>query len=66
MGWHFKAGERLAVMSSPSGRDFNVGNGQVLDGIDFGLLGKLAKEDRVQIWIGMARVVLRRMAMIRS
>ena len=59
MGWHFKVGERLALVSDPS-------KSQVLDRIDFDLLGKLAKKDRVQIWIGVARLVLRRMAMIKS
>ena len=66
MGWHFKVGKRLALVSDPSGRDVNVGNSQVLDRIDFDLVGKLAKKDQVQIWISVARMVLRRMAMIRS
>ena len=66
MGWHFKVGVKLASVLDPSGRDVNVGNSQVLDRIDFDLLGKLARKDRVWIWIGVARLVLRRMAMIRS
>ena len=66
MGWHFKVGERLASVSVPSERDSNIWNSQVLDRIDFDLLGKLAMEGQVWIWIGVARLVLRRMAMIRS
>ena len=66
MGWHFRVGERLASVSDPSRRDVNVGNSQVLDRIDFDLLGKLAREYQVQIWIGGARLVLRRMAVIQS
>ena len=66
MVWHFKVGERLASVSVPSGRDVNVGNSQVLDRIEFDLLGKLAKKDRVRIRIGVARLVLRRMEMIKS
>ena len=66
MGWHFKVGERLASVLDPSERDANVWNSQVLDRIDFDLLEKLARKDRVRIWIGLARLVLRRMAMIRS
>ena len=61
-----KVGERLASVSDPSGRDVNVGNSQVLDRIDFGFLGKLARKDRVRIWIGVARLALRMMAMIKS
>ena len=57
MGWHFKVGERLASVSDPSEKDANVWNSQVLDRIDFDLLGKLAKKDRFQIWIGVARLV---------
>ena len=66
LGWHFKVGKRLALVSDPSERDVNVGNSQVLDRSDFDLLGKLARKDRVRIWIGVARLVLRRMALIRS
>ena len=66
MGWHFKVGERLALVTNLGGRDANAWNSQGLDRIDFDLLGKLAKKDRVQIWIGVPRLVLRRMSMIRS
>ena len=66
MGWHFKVCVRLALVSDPSGRDVKVGNSQVLDRIDIDLLGKLAMKGQVQIWIGLARRVLRRMAMIKS
>ena len=66
MGWHFKVGERLVLVWDPSERDAKVWNSQVLDRIDFDLLGKLARKDRVWIWIGVARLFLRRMAMIRS
>ena len=50
----------------PKERDANIWNSQVLDRIDFDLLGKLARKDRVWIWIGLAKRVLRRMPMIRS
>ena len=66
MGWNFRARERLASVSNARGRDVNVGNSHVLDRIEFGLLGKLARKDQVWIWIGVARLALRRMAMIRS
>ena len=66
MGWHFKISKRLILVLDPGGRDANVWNSQVLDRIDFDLLGTLARKDRVWIWIGVARLVLRRMAMIGS
>ena len=65
MGWPFKVVETLASMFDPSGRDAKVWDSQVLDRIGIDLLGKIATEGRVQIWIGMARLVLRRMAMIK-
>ena len=40
----FKVGERLALVLDPSGRDVNVGNSQVLDRIDFDLLGKVSQK----------------------
>ena len=66
MGWHFKVGVRLASVLDPGGKDVNVGNSQVLDRIDFDLVGELAKTNRVQIRIGVARLALRRMAVIKS
>ena len=53
-------------MSDPSGRDVKVWNSQVLDRIGIDLLGKIAMEGQVWIWIGVARLVLRRMVMIES
>ena len=41
MGWHFRAGERLALVSIPSGRDVRAGNSQVLKRIGIDLLGKI-------------------------
>ena len=58
MGWHFKAGERLASVSDPSERDVKVWNSQVLDRTDSDLLGRLAMKGQVQDWIGLAIVVL--------
>ena len=66
LGMASKEGKSLASVSDPSERDVKVGNSQVLARIDIDLLGKLAMKGRVQIWIGLARRVLRRMAMIRS
>ena len=53
-------------MSDPSERDVNVWNSQVLDRMDIDLLRRLALEGRVQDWIGLAILVMRRMAMIES
>ena len=55
----FKAGERLASVSVPSGRDVMVGSSQVLERIGIDLLGNLAMKCRVLNWIGMAMLVLR-------
>ena len=66
MGWHFKVGKILASVLDPSGRDVNAWNSHVLERIGIDLLGKIAMEDRVWIWIGVAMLVLRRMAMIKS
>ena len=66
MGWHFKVGERLASVSNPSERDVKVWNSRVLDRRDIDLLGRLAMEGRFRDWIGLAILVLRRMAMIES
>ena len=62
----FEAGKRLASMSDPSGRDVKVWNSQVLDRIGIELLGKIAMQGKVRIWIGMARLFLRRIAMTKS
>ena len=40
MGWHFKAGERLALMLVPCKRDVRAGNSQVLERIGIDLLEK--------------------------
>ena len=53
MGWHFRAGERLALVSIPSKRDFKDGDSQVLERISIHLLGKIVKN-------GMAILVLKR------
>ena len=66
LGMAFKAGKRLALVLDPSGRDVKVWNSQVLDRIDIDFMGKLAMKDRVWIWIGLTRLVLRRRAMIKS
>ena len=66
LGWHFKVSVRLASVSDPSGRDVKVWNSQVLDRMDIDLLGRLAMEGRVWDWIGLAILLLRRMAMIKS
>ena len=49
-----------------SERDVKVWNSQFLDKIGIDLMGKIAMEVQVWIWIGMARLVLRRMAMTES
>ena len=66
MGWHFKVGVRLALVSNPSGRDVNIWNSQVLDRMDIDQLGRLATKGGFLNWIGLAILVLRRMAMIES
>ena len=53
-------------MSDPSGRDVKVWNSRVLDRMDIDLLGRLAMEGQVWDWIGLAILVLRRMAMTES
>ena len=62
----FKAGDRLASVLVPSKRDVMAGNSQVLERIGIDLLGKIAMDGQVRDWIGMAMLVLRRMAMIES
>ena len=54
MGWHFRAGVRLALMSVPSGRDVRAGNNQVLERMGIHLLEKIARK-------GMTILVLKRM-----
>ena len=66
LGLAFQASERLPLVLDPSRRDVKVWNSQVLARIGIDLLGKIAMEGRVWIWIGMARLVLRRMAMTES
>ena len=66
MGWHFRAGERLASVSVPSRRDVKAGDSQVLKRIGIDHLGKLAMDCRVLGWIGMATLVLKRMVMTKS
>ena len=58
MSWHFRASERLASVSVPSGRDVR-GNNQVLERIDIHLLGKVVRN-------GMAILVLKRDGMTES
>ena len=41
MCWHFRVGERLALVLVPSGRDVRAGNSQVLERIGIHLLGKI-------------------------
>ena len=53
-------------MSDPSGRDVIAWNRQVLEGIGIDLLEKIAMDGRVQDWIGVAMLVLRRMEMTKS
>ena len=62
----FKAVERLASVLVPSGRDVMAENSQVLERIGIDLLGKIAMDGRVWDWIGVAMLVLRRMAMTES
>ena len=54
------------MVSIPSGRDVTVGNSQVLERIGIDLLGKIAMDGRVQEWIGVAMLILRRMVMAKS
>ena len=63
----FKSGKRLASVLVPSGRDVMAGNSRVLKRIGIDLLGgKIAMDVQVQDWIGVAMLVLRRMAMTES
>ena len=39
LGWHFRVGERLALVSVPSRRDVKAGNSQVLERISIIQLG---------------------------
>ena len=66
LGLAFKAGERLALVLIPSGRDVMVGSSRVLERIGIDLLGKLAMKCQVRNWIGVAMLVLRRKAMTKS
>ena len=59
MGWHFRAGERLASVLIPSKRDARAGNSQVLERIGIYHLGKLSRD-------GIATLVLTRMVMSKS
>ena len=63
---HFRAGERLALVSVPSKSDVKAGNSQVLERIGIDHLIKLAPDCRVLGWIGMAILVLERMVMTKS
>ena len=40
LGWHFRVGERLALVLVPSGRDVKAGNSQVLERIGIGQPGR--------------------------
>ena len=53
-------------MLDPSKRDVNAWNSQVLEGIGIDLLGKIVMVGQVWDWIGVAMLVLRRMAMTES
>ena len=53
-------------MLDPSKRDVIAWNSQVLERIGIDLLGKIAMDGQVPNWIGVAMLVLRRMAMIES
>ena len=53
-------------MSDPSGRDVIAWNSQVLERIGIDLLGKIAMNGRVLVWIGVAILVLRRVVMTES
>ena len=66
MGWHFSTGERLVLVLVPSKRDVRAANSQVLERIGIDLLGKKAMDCKLHEWIGVAILVLRRMAMIGS
>ena len=44
MAWHFRAGERLALVLVPSKRDVGVGDSQVLERIGINPLGKLVMD----------------------
>ena len=62
----FKAGEKLALVLVPCGRDAMARNSQVLERIGIDLLGKIAMDGQVRGWIGVDMLVLRRMAMTES
>ena len=66
LGLAFKAGKRLALVSVPSKRDAKAGNSQVLKRIGIDHLGKLAMDNQVLGWIGMATLILGRMVMTKS
>ena len=66
MGWHFRVGERIAIVLVPSKRDVRAGDSQVLKRIGIDHLGKLAMDCQVLGWIGMATLVLKRMVMTGS
>ena len=66
LGLAFQVGERLASVSDRSERDVIARNGQVLERIGIDLLGKIAKDGQVCGWIGVAMLVLRRMATTKS
>ena len=53
-------------MLVPSRRDVRAGNSQILERIGIDHLGRLAMDDRVLGWIGMAILVLERMVMTKS
>ena len=53
-------------MLDPSRRDVNAWNSQVLERIGIDLLGEIAMGGQIWIWIGMAMLVLRRIAMTES
>ena len=52
LGLAFEAGERLASVSVPSGRDVMVGSSRVLERIGIDFLGEIAMDSRVRDWIG--------------
>ena len=62
----FQVGKRLVSVSVPSKRDVMAGNRRVLERIGIDLLGKIAMDGQVWDWIGVAMLVLRRMAMTES
>ena len=47
-------------MLDPRKREFIARNSQVLERIGIEVLGKIAMEDQVRDWIGVAMLVLRR------